>query len=154
MRNKRHRWILIAFLVIGILYVAYQAFVWTRYVHVIKLNWNIEFPIWGCREIYNIDSGPSFHGDGMRYHIFQCSDREDIWGAVPWTEQEGQNRHGESFRAVTVEWLDVLEVPIEYRPNYPVSDYYFYYDIQSDNSEIVIYFDEEEIKLYIIESFL
>jgi hypothetical protein len=121
---------------------------------VIKLNWNIEFPIWGYKEIYNIDSGPSFHGDGTRYHIFQYSDREDIWRAVPWTERAGQNRHGESFRAVTEEWLDVLEVPTEYRPNYPVSDYYFYYDIQSDNSEIVIYFDEEEIKLYIIESFL
>ena len=154
MKKKRHRWILITFLVTGILYAAYQAFVWTRYAHVIKINWNIEFPIWGCKEIYNIDSGPSFHGDGMRYHIFQYSNTDAISGAVPWAEQEGQSRHGKSFCAVTEEWLDELEVPTEYRPNYHVSDYYFYYDIQSDNSEIVIFFDEEEIKLYIVERFL
>lgn len=40
------------------------------YTAVVKLNWDLALPE-SWEEIYKADSGPSFHGDGMRYHVLQ-----------------------------------------------------------------------------------
>ena len=42
----------------------------TNYSTVLKANWNIELPKNSIKEIYSTSSTPSFHGDGIRYHIF------------------------------------------------------------------------------------
>lgn len=38
------------------------------YTRVLKINWDIELPTAGAKEIYAY-SEPSFHGDGIRYHV-------------------------------------------------------------------------------------
>ena len=41
------------------------------YASTIKSNWNISLPIKAVlTETYEKDSGASFHGDGVRYHVF------------------------------------------------------------------------------------
>ena len=49
-------------------------------------------------------------------------------------------------------WLDTIDVPSEYRPDY--SECMFWYDSQDDNSEIIILWDKENSYLYVVESFL
>ena len=38
------------------------------YTRVLKTNWSIELPKAGAKEIFAY-SEPSFHGDGIRYHV-------------------------------------------------------------------------------------
>ena len=41
------------------------------YASTIKSNWDISLPIKAVlTETYEKDSGASFHGDGIRYHVF------------------------------------------------------------------------------------
>ena len=41
------------------------------YASTIKSNWDVSLPIKAVlTETYEKDSGASFHGDGVRYHIF------------------------------------------------------------------------------------
>ena len=43
----------------------------TNYSTALKLNWNIKLPSSAkITEIYENSAEPSFHGDGIRYHIF------------------------------------------------------------------------------------
>lgn len=47
------------------------------YTEIININWSIKLPN-SYKEIYSIDSGASFHGDGERYHIFEYTKEGDI----------------------------------------------------------------------------
>ena len=42
----------------------------TSYASTIEKNWGLRLPD-GYREVYSADTGASFHGDGVRYHVFQ-----------------------------------------------------------------------------------
>ena len=39
------------------------------YLKIVKMNWDISLPA-NCKEIYQIESEGSSHGDGLRYHVF------------------------------------------------------------------------------------
>lgn len=41
------------------------------------MNWSIKLPNL-YKEIYSIDSGPGFHGDGERYNIFDYKNQEEV----------------------------------------------------------------------------
>ena len=63
------------------------------YSHILRLNWNLILPSdSGCSEIYSDDSGPSFHGDGIRYHVFNYEDETAIDTMVDWQLTEGKTR--------------------------------------------------------------
>ena len=53
------------------------------YTEIIQLNWDIKLPK-PCKEIYAVDSGASFHGDGERYHIFEYKNEDDINLSLNW----------------------------------------------------------------------
>jgi len=40
------------------------------YLRIIDMSWDILLPA-NCEEIYQIDSGADFHGDGQRYHVYK-----------------------------------------------------------------------------------
>ena len=40
----------------------------STYTKVIETNWGIDLPEDGAKEVYSF-SEPSFHGDGIRYHV-------------------------------------------------------------------------------------
>ena len=79
------------------------------YSHILRLNWNLILPSdSGCSEIYSDDSGPSFHGDGIRYHVFNYENETAIDTMVDWQLTEGKTRFRMDYSETVVEWLDIL----------------------------------------------
>ena len=53
------------------------------YILELKAHWNINVPI-ANRIIYTADSGPSFHGDGVRYAILHFKNTKKIEKMFKW----------------------------------------------------------------------
>ena len=60
------------------------------YFSVLETNWGIELPVKAiCKEVYSEDTGPSFHGDGIRYHVFSYFKSSEIEKMLPWSDVNG-----------------------------------------------------------------
>lgn len=109
----------------------------------LERNWNIDLPS-DIEEIYYIDSGDSFHGDGYRYSIFSCKKPEVIW------ERENTVFNYKEFLD---DVYKELPVPEEKKVNLFECSYY-YYQIAEDGSKLLLIYDNECMKLYSIEEIL
>ena len=85
---KERKW-LIAVVVLLVLAVIGVSKLLPSYSSTLEATWGISLP-WKARltEIYQQDSGASFHGDGVRYHVFsyKYEDYIDLMFAWPPTE--------------------------------------------------------------------
>ena len=124
-----------------------------NYYHVLKSNWDISLPIKTVlTETYKKDSGESFHGDGIRYHVFSYKYEDYIDLMFAWTPNEHKtNFYPTTYEAAEV-WLDKIDVPLDERPNY--SNCISWNKSQNDNSEIVVFWDNDLNKLYVVENFI
>lgn len=122
------------------------------YGAILRANWGFDLPRRGaCAEVYAADSGESFHGDGLRYHVYSCRDTH-LESLYAWLPDEHATIYHDSFRAAAEDWLEQLGVPDEQRPAY--ADCYYWYQSQEDNSELIVFWDKGRETLYVLESFL
>lgn len=124
------------------------------YRNTLKANWGFSIrKEAGLKVTYEKSSGSSFHGDGIRYHVFSY-DNEDYIAILfnDWLSREKQTLSYDSFSEAMEAWLDSIDVPKEERPN--PSQCYFHYDRKEDNSEIILFWDMSVQRLYIVEFFL
>lgn len=149
---KKRNW-LIAVAILLILFVAGISKLLPSYSSTLEANWVISLPRRArLTEIYQKDSGASFHGDGVRYHVFsyKYEDYIDLMFAWP------PNKYPTNYYATTSEaseaWLDEIAVPAEERPDY--SKCSSWHKSQEDNSEIIFFWDSEQNRLYIVENFI
>ena len=124
----------------------------SNYSNVLKVNWNIELPKNLVKEIYSADSNVSFHGDGIRYHVFSYKNEDEIEEIFNWSNEEKETIYYSSYSESINNWLNEIKVPKENYPNY--SNCKYWYNTQDDNSEIIILWDSTKDRLYIVESFL
>ena len=123
------------------------------YASTIKSNWDISLPIKAVlTETYEKDSGASFHGDGVRYHVFSYKYEDYIDLMFAWTPNEHKTNFYLTTREATEAWLDEIDVPADERPDY--SKCCSWSKSQDDNSEIIIFWDNELNKLFIVENFI
>lgn len=123
------------------------------YSGVLETNWGFELPIYAlCSEVYEKDEGPSFHGDGIRYHVYQYKYEDYIDLMLVWETMENVSIFGKTYSEEADSWLDRLEVPDEWRPDY--ENCFYRYRTQDDNSQLLIFWDRELNRLYIAESFI
>ena len=99
--------------------------------------------VYCIEEIYYIDSGDSFHGDGYRYSIFSCKKPEVIW------ERENTVFNYKEF-------LDDVykELPVPEEKKVNLFECSYYYQIAEDGSKLLLIYDNECMKLYSIEEIL
>lgn len=123
------------------------------YSSVLDANWGFSLPVRAlCLEVYEKDSGPSFHGDGVRYHVFSYQFEEAIGQMLAWSSAEGKTVFQETYRDAANGWLDDVEVPTENRPDF--GQCLFWYDRQEDNSQILVCWNPQEKTVSVIESFI
>lgn len=116
------------------------------YLKVIRNNWGLSLPA-GCLEVYEVDSGPSFHGDGERYHVFEYREGKE----VPAWRNAGELQ--EADRELITEILDGLDGKKEWYPDFgSVTD--VKKDKKQDGSWVYFLFDGEAGRLYVIERFI
>lgn len=90
----------------------------------IKANWSVELP-YGYKTVENLDTEPSFHGDGFRFHLFQYRQDKKLDDILEW--QVGPNEKFES---------EVEKILVELKANQYVTlfdqEYYYFYLLGDD----------------------
>ena len=123
------------------------------YSYAIKSNWNISLPVKAVlTEIYKKDSGTSFHGDGIRYHVFSYKYEDYIDLMFAWSPNEHKTNYYPTAREASEAWLDEINVPADKRPNY--ANCASWSRSINTNSEIIFFWDSDLNKLYIAEKFI
>lgn len=141
---------LLKFIVLAVLAIALflAVFIYVQinktYTEIIDMNWSIKLPD-SYKEIYAIDSGASFHGDGERYHVFQYTNENDINQAVNWESNKDKYIETEVNKV-----LSELNVPEENMPDFQIS-YKYYTQLKDDSSKIYLLYVNNTKKLYVIE---
>lgn len=125
--------------------------VMSSYSRVIQANWGISLPLKALiSEVYEADSGASFHGDGVRYHVFSYKYEDYIDLMFAWSGTEHETHFYSSVSEAADAWLDEIQVPDAKRPNYP--DCFSWHRSKEDHSEIIFFWDNDLNRLYIIEN--
>lgn len=140
---KKGYWIA-GILILAVMSLGFYALSQGRYVRVIEANWSIKLPA-SYDEIYKTDSGPSFLGDGQRYHVFEVRDHNTVIDAVAW--KSGPNS---TIEAAIAKIIRELKVDPTYRPDFQI-DYHYYTQTESDHSTIYLVYFEVTQWLVIIE---
>lgn len=140
--------LIIFFISVAILFFKSNSY----YSNVIEKNWNIVIPEFSfSEEIYEKESEISFFGDGIRYHIFSYKSNNYIESWLRWEKKESRTRRYSSYSDAVKAWLEKLKVEEELYPDFDNCLYYYDEDFQD---EIIILWNEEEKKFYVIESFM
>ena len=125
------------------------------YTRVLKTNWGIELPEAGAEEVFSY-SEPSFHGDGIRYHIidYPIGDEsrkmhdvefqlEKLFGGIQPTEAQ-------------IDYVEQLVKQIEAN-DMVIPDWKRCFLInlkQKDGSELFMFYQSETGTVFIVESFI
>ncbi|MCX7883623.1 MAG: hypothetical protein N2448_01105 [Caloramator sp.] len=138
------RIISISILLIAVIFLLLFTQTHKSYTSIINLNWSIKLPK-PYKEIYSVESGASFHGDGQRYHVFEYKNKNDIENKLNWTDTKNPDIES---KIDTI--LDSLNVANTNRPDFD-KKYKYYFKVKEDNSKIYLIFYDDIGKLYIIE---
>ncbi len=124
------------------------------YSHVLKANWGISLPFKSLyKEIYEKDSGASFHGDGIRYHVFSYRYEDYIDLMFVWGGEEGTVYY-ESYSEAAAAWLDEIAVPADKRPDFDHPNLSYRYKTKDDHDELLLIWDSEQNLIYVPKSLI
>lgn len=118
------------------------------YERTIALNWDLELPrSSGC--LYETDSGASFHGDGLRYHVLEYAPGSGLAEAL---ERQTAELSPADCPAEAI-WEE-LSVPMDWRPN-PEACRCFTKEHPTDpRNTLCLLLSADGTRLYAAESFL
>ena len=102
----------------------------------------------GWDEIYHADSGASFNGDGERYHIVTYEQEDVIENMVAWSADQG-NVWNKTYPELMEDWLRYTDAEPDMYPDHDGCMYWYQQD--SDGSEIIMCWNKAEAKIYIAE---
>lgn len=136
--------IVILLVIVLIITVVFYGNINKPYTEIINSNWSIELPN-SYKEIYSIDSGASFHGDGERYHIFEYKNKKDIDILLNW-----ENNKNIAIESAIEKVLNNLNVAQVNRPNFK-DEYKYYFKAGDDSSKVYFIFVPNTKMLYVIE---
>lgn len=122
-----------------------------RYADCMNRNWHLNLPETDV-EIYVKDSGASFTGDGIRYHILQYDEEsaDIILKSFDWEAGELNSELADKME----EWLDSIDVPLEDRPKQNEWKHTTLLRKECNSDHLIMFFDEDTNQLYVVEYFL
>ena len=117
------------------------------YTEALAPNWNISLPQSGAC-VYERDSGPSFHGDGERYHVLEYPACTALSYALPW-QSPPYGAALEEAKAL----LESLAVPLEERPAFALCRWYTQRGHGDSRNYLYLFTNASASRLYVLESF-
>lgn len=150
---KKKKILLLIIVVLISVWTIYRSIV-PSYSSVLEANWGFELPVKAlCKEVYSEDTGPSFHGDGIRYHVFSYRYEDYIDLMFAWSGNlENRTLFYQSYSDAADMWLGELGIPQEQYPDYDAC--FCWYKNAHDNSEIIVYWNSEINRLYMVENII
>ena len=150
---KKKKTLILIVIVLVSVWTIYRSII-PSYASVLEANWGVELPVKAlCKEVYSEDIGPSFHGDGIRYHVFSYRYEDYIDLMFAWSGNfENRTLFYQSYSDAADMWLGELGIPQEQYPDYDVC--FCWYKNEHDNSEIIIFWNPEINRLYIVENII
>lgn len=125
------------------------------YSTTLKANWGFSLPVQArYKELYAKDSGPSFHGDGIRYHVYSYKHEDYIDSMFAWSDKQGNTVYNKTYSQEISQWLDGIDAPDKWRPDYDNGNCRYWYKSQHDNSQIIVIWNQTQNRLYIAEHFI
>lgn len=154
MKKKKAIFLSIAFVILAsVIGAALYQYYFSDYSNVLKINWGFSLPQEShYLNSYTQSSESSFTGDGIRYHVFSCENIDPIDKMFAWQLTEQGTIYHSSYSVAADEWLSKINVPPQERPDYGNCSYW--YQSKDDNSEIISFWNKDQGKLYVVESFL
>lgn len=148
---------IVVFFVLAVLILASIINIWNMlfpsYEEMYQGNWGFSLPKSSeYKEVYEKDTGSSFHGDGNRYHVYSYEVGEGIAEMVEWSEMEHNTNYFSSYHEAAEAWLTEIKVEKEAYPIF--ENVHYYYQRQEDNSELILIWDSVIKKIYVLESFM
>ncbi len=128
----------------------------STYTKVIESNWGIDLPEAGAKEVESY-SNPSFHGDGVRYHVIDYpagNESKKIQDAMFQIEKVFVEADfpTEAQLADAEKLLKEIDVPSDSIPDW--SKCQLVYMTQDDGSELYLFYWSGTGTIYVVESFL
>lgn len=118
------------------------------YERIINLNWDLDLPrSSGC--LYETDSGSSFHGDGLRYHVLEYADGSGLAEAL--AEQAEEVLPADCPAA---EIWEPLSVPAKWRPDVTSCRCFTKTHPTDSRNALWLLLSADGTRLYAAESFL
>ena len=125
------------------------------YTRVLKVNWGIELPETGVKEIFAY-STPSFHGDGIRYHVLDYpigNENKRIQNAVFQVDKLLNGAQPTEAQIIYVEQLlEQIDVKDDVIPDWKKCS--LVYLKQQGGSELFLFYRSGTGTLYIVELFI
>ena len=160
MKKKKILLVLLAILIVT--WTIYRSII-PSYASVLEANWGVELPVKAfCKEVYAEDTGPSFHGDSIRYHVFSYVNSSEVEKMVPWSDVngntlawsliQGEEKRYQTYCEAAELWLTELGIPQAQYPDYDAC--FCWYKNAHDNSEIILFWNPEINRLYIVEKMI
>lgn len=128
----------------------------STYTNVIEMNWGIDLPEDDAKELYSF-SEPSFHGDGIRYHVIDYpvgNESKRVLNSMSQIEKVFSDADAptQGQIAAVEEFLKGIDIPADVIPDW--SKCQLIYMKQNDNSELYLFYWSGTGTIYVVESFL
>ena len=140
---KKRMWLVGGIIGILILLVG-VGYLYQKYTTALYANWSIRLSI-NYTEVYSNDSGPSFLGDGERYHVFRYKDINDIENDL-----ECETKKNTIVENNVIQIIDNLKIDSKYQINFNQT-YKYYEKYSGDGSSLYLILIDN--LLYVVESF-
>lgn len=121
------------------------------YILEFKLNWNIDFPV-ATKELYYVDDGGGFHGDGITYGVFYYSNTKKIDKMLNWQESISDSDI-EKFNYLIKELnkINSINEKMLVDLNNPENLYYVIVQERDKTSTLFFIYNKSEKRLYYLE---
>ncbi|MBQ1503873.1 MAG: hypothetical protein IIZ49_00625 [Oscillospiraceae bacterium] len=124
-----------------------------KYADVLRANWGLMLPEnAGLALVYEKDSGESFHGDGVRFHVYTCESTAPVDALAAWQSEISSALFSDRADCAAAQWLDEIDAAQAYRPAYSGG---LRYAVQAKNDDmLVLIWDRANMTLYVLEQFI
>ena len=118
------------------------------YAWTVNHNWELDLPMEDAC-LYVTDDGPSFHGDGLRYHVLEYADTAGLEAAL-----EAQTEALTALPAGAEAILEGLSVPADWRPDPAACRGFTAPHPTDERNELYLLLAADGARLYVLESLL
>ena len=143
-------------IIIIVLFIFILTKIYDHYSYLLdfKLNWDMDFPV-ATKELYYVDTGGGFHGDGITYGVFYYNNTEKIDKMLTWQESMSDSDI-EKFNHLIKDLNKIKSINEKMLVdlNNPENQYYVRVQDRDKMSTLFLIYNKSEKRLYYLELFV